>query len=185
MLQNPERLAFLEYGALMAFAASCRATCRRRLVGCALFNSHKVVVTTGYNGAPAGAPQCDEVGCLIVNDHCERITHAEKNAILFAGNRCLRGGYSFTTIRPCRNCFNLLIAKEVKYMYYIEDYRNEDSEDYAGKICRERGIVLEKLQIDLLPLLQKALNFHQGPGGLLGSHNKLTIEEHTPEMMDH
>jgi dCMP deaminase len=185
MPENPDRLAFLEYGALMAFAASCRATCRRRVVGCALFNSHKVVVTTGYNGAPAGAPQCDEVGCLIVNGHCARITHAEKNAVLFAGNRCLKGGYSFTTIRPCRDCFDVLVAKEVKYMYYIEDYRNEDSEDYASKICRERNIVLEKLQLDLLPLLQKALDFHQGPGGLLVARNKLTIEEYTPEMMDH
>ena len=91
MPENPPRLEFLEYGALMALAASCRATCHRRLVGCALFNSHKVVVATGYNGAPAGASQCDDIGCLMVDGHCKRITHAERNAVIFYDNANLKG----------------------------------------------------------------------------------------------
>ncbi len=185
MPENPARLEFLEYGALMALAASCRSTCSRRLVGCALFNSHKVVVATGYNGAPAGAPQCDEIGCLIVDDHCKRITHAERNAAIFSGSSDLRGGYSFTTIMPCRDCFDLLVAKEIKHLYYLEDYRNEDHQDYVKKVCRKKGMVLQKVNSCIVALMQKAIDFHQGPGGLLVARNRLTIEEHIPEMMDH
>lgn len=185
MSGNPPRLEFLEYGALMALAASCRATCRRRLVGCALFNSHKVVVSTGYNGAPAGAPQCDEVGCLIVDGHCVRITHAEKNSVIFSGDRSLAGGYSFTTIRPCQNCFGILVAKEIKYIYYLEEYRSKEIEDEQKKVCEEKGILIQKLNFKVEDLLQKALSFHQGSGGLLVMQNKLRIMEDIPPMMDH
>jgi len=185
-MENPPRLTFLEYGALMAFAASCRATCRRKLVGCILFNSHKVVISTGYNGAPAGAPQCDDDECLIVNDHCERITHAEKNAVLFANSRCFKaGGYTFATTRPCRNCFPILVSKGMKYIYYLEEYRSEELEEAQKEICREKGITMKKLDFDVVQLMQKAIDFHQGPGGLLVGRNRLTIEEHIPEMMDH
>ena len=185
MAENPPRLEFLEYGALMALAASCRATCHRRLVGCALFNSHKVVVATGYNGAPAGAPQCNEIGCLMVDGHCKRITHAERNAVIFSGNADLKGGYSFTTIMPCRDCFDLLVAKEVKYLYYLEDYRNDEHQEYVKKICGEKGMILQKITSCVVALMQKALAFHQGPGGLLLVRSRLIIEEYIPEMMDH
>jgi dCMP deaminase len=185
MSGNPSRLEFLEYGALMAFAASCRATCRRRMVGCSLFSSHKVVVATGYNGAPAGAPQCDEVGCLMVDGHCARITHAEKNAVLFSGDRPLAGGYSFTTIRPCQNCFGILIAKEIKHIYYLEEYRSQEIEAEQNKVCEEKGILMQKLNFKVEDLLQKALSFHQGSGGLLTMQNTLRITEDIPPMMDH
>ena len=185
MLENPPRLEFLEYGALMALAASCRSTCRRRLVGSALFDSHKVVKATGYNGAPAGAPQCDEIGCLMVDGHCKRITHAERNAVIFSGNADLKNGYSFTTIMPCRDCFDLLVAKQVKYFYYLEDYRNDEHQEYVKKICQEKGAVLEKLSTCIVKLMQKTIDFHQGPGGLLIGKNRLSIEERVPEIMDH
>ncbi len=185
MPENPPRLEFLEYGALMALAASCRSTCRRRLVGCALFDSHKVVKATGYNGAPAGAPQCDEIGCLMVDNHCKRINHAERNAVIFSGSADLKNGHSFTTIMPCRDCFDLLVAKEVKNFYYLEDYRNEEHQDYVKKVCRNEGLLMQKLSFDVVQLLQKALDFHQGPGGLLVMKNKLRVTEDIPPMMDH
>lgn len=185
MPENPPRLEFLEYGLLMAFTGSGRSTCYRRHVGCALFNKSKVVVATGYNGAPAGAPQCDEVGCLMIDGHCRRVTHAEKNGVVFSGNRDLKEGYSFTTIRPCKDCFDLYVSKEMKYLYYHEEYRSEELEEYQSLICKERGIVLERLNYDIVNLLQKLIDFHQGLGGLLTGRNQLTIEERIPEMMDH
>jgi dCMP deaminase len=41
------------------------------------------VVALGYNGPPSGEPHCEEVGCLIVDEHCIRTKHAEENAIQF------------------------------------------------------------------------------------------------------
>ncbi|MBI4991959.1 MAG: dCMP deaminase [Candidatus Harrisonbacteria bacterium] len=184
MHEDPPRLSFLEYGSFLAYGASLRATCRRKIVGCALFKD-KRVVATGYNGAPAGAPQCDEVGHLMVDGHCVRVTHAERNAVLFSGGRDLSGGYAFVTTRPCKDCFNLFLAVGIKNIYYLEDYRKEDTEEHVEMARKEQGVILEKIDSCVVRLLQKSLEFHQGPGGLLIARNKLTIEEYNPEMMDH
>jgi len=186
MPEKTERLTFLEYGALLAFAASCRSTCPRAHVGCALFNSEKVVVATGYNGAPPGEAQCDEVGCLMQDGHCVRARHAEDNACKFAGNRSLVNGYAVTTIRPCKNCFDYMARLEIKNMLYLQDYRNELAKDYIDEACVQKGIRLEKLPLNPVKLLQKALDFHQGPGGILVSDYRLSIEEQIPpSMMEH
>ena len=185
MAENPPRLTFEEGGALAAFSASSRSTCPRAHVGCALFNKNKVIKGTGYNGARSGAPQCDQVGCLMIDGHCKSASHAEDNAILFARNSDLTGGYSFVTVRPCKNCFDLNMAVGIAHIYYLDEYRSELHKDYIEEECKKRGIELKRLDIDIVSVVQKALAFHQGPGGLLNNKNKLTIEEHIPEMMDH
>ena len=179
------RLSFEEYGILMAYAASTRATCRRRMVGCALFGKNKVVVATGYNGAPSGAPQCDEVGCLIEDGRCKRVSHAEKNSLLFSKGRDLSDGYAFTTISPCSDCFQLLLDNGIRNFFYLDGYRLETIQEMADKAKKDFKIKIQKLDLDFPRLLQKTLDFHQSPGGLLISRNKLRVEEDISEMMDH
>lgn len=169
-----ERLNFLEYGAAMAFAASSRGTCPRRYVGTALFDAHKIVAATGCNGAPAGAPQCDQIGCLMVDNHCKRATHAERNASVFAGRRDLRGGYAFITIRPCDDCFKILVELGIRHIHYLEEYRPEIAGAQKG-ICRERGIHMEQLPFNLEHLLRKMIRFHQNSGGLFSNNSNLKI----------
>ncbi len=41
-----------------------RSTCLHRQVG-ALIVKDKRILTSGYNGAPAGVSHCEEVGCLM------------------------------------------------------------------------------------------------------------------------
>ena len=89
------------------------------------------------------------------------------------------------TIRPCRNCFDDLVRHDIKNVFYLNDYRNELAKDYIDEVCKEKGIRLEKLELDPVKLLQKPLSFHQGPGGLLTSHYRLSIEEQIPPMMEH
>ena len=171
-----KRLTFFEYGAAMAFAASCRGSCPRRYVGAALFDSHKIVAATGCNGAPAGAPQCDEkdVDCLKVDGHCKRASHAERNASVFAGKRDLHGGYAFVTIRPCDDCFKILIELGIKHTYYLEEYRTETAGAQKA-ICRDKGVTLEQLPFNLEHLLGRMIRFHQNPGGLFLSSPSLKI----------
>lgn len=168
------RLNFLEYGAAMAFSASCRASCPRQTVGAALFDSHKIVASTGCNGAPAGAPQCDEIKCLMVDGHCLRSIHSEQNASVFAGKRNLEGGYAFITVRPCDNCFKVLVVLGIKYIYYLKEYRPETAGAQKG-ICRDKGLVLEQLQFSPEQLIQKMIEFHQNPGGLFADKPNLKI----------
>jgi deoxycytidylate deaminase len=67
----------------IAYAVSERSTCDRALVGCVLV-LEKRILTTGFNGSPAGQEHCDEAGHLMVDGHCVRTIHAETNAIIQA-----------------------------------------------------------------------------------------------------
>ncbi|NCN53116.1 CMP deaminase [Candidatus Wolfebacteria bacterium] len=182
MSEKAPRLTFIEYGIFLAFGASLRATCNRCKVGCVLFDKNKRVIGTGYNGSPAGAPQCDEVGHLMVDGHCVGTTHSEKNGVLFIGNRSLfEDGYCFVTARPCINCFKLLVSQGVKHIYYLMDYRKEDNQDEIDRSCQEYKINLVKVNFNIEDLFRKAIAFHQASGGLLTNRYPLTIEERFPE----
>ena len=65
----------------IARTVATRATCPRARVGAVLTRSRRIL-TTGYNGAPRGVAHCTEAGCLMVDGHCLRATHAEANAIV-------------------------------------------------------------------------------------------------------
>lgn len=86
----------------MAHLVKMRGTCRRRKVG-AVIVREKMVVSTGYNGAPRGVPHCSsETGCLTDDEAIAEgrrasvcmAAHAEINAIVQAGynNVSVKGG---------------------------------------------------------------------------------------------
>jgi len=89
----------------IAYAVSERSTCDRALVGCVLVLD-KRILTTGFNGSPAGQPHCDEEGHLMVDGHCVRTIHAETNAIIQAALHGVstKGATCYVTHLPCINC---------------------------------------------------------------------------------
>jgi dCMP deaminase len=75
---------------------------------------------TGYVGAPAGLPHCDEAGHQFkqmvhedgsVTTHCVRTVHAEQNAICQAAKRgiSIDGATLYCRMTPCRTCAMLII----------------------------------------------------------------------------
>lgn len=66
------------------------------------------VVSTGYNGAPAGQPHCIDVGCTIIDGHCIRTVHAEKNVFdyYYKAKSSVIGDVVelYITIAPCLIC---------------------------------------------------------------------------------
>jgi dCMP deaminase len=67
----------------IAHVVALRSTCDRAFVGTVMVLD-KRILTTGFNGSPAGLPHCDEAGHLMVEGHCVRTIHAEANAIIQA-----------------------------------------------------------------------------------------------------
>ena len=57
-----------------------RSTCPRAKVGAVIVKNNRII-STGYNGAPAGEPHCTDEGCIVEHDHCLRAVHAEVNAV--------------------------------------------------------------------------------------------------------
>lgn len=83
----------------IAKVVSERSTCIRRHFGCVIVNNDEIV-STGYNGAPRGRKNCDELG-YCYRDKMEvprgeryelcRSVHAEQNAIISASRKDLLG----------------------------------------------------------------------------------------------
>lgn len=106
----------------IAEAVSARADCTRRKVGALIVQGDRIV-STGYNGAPAGKPGCLTMaacprGQMSIDDvlpgssydtgagACIAL-HAEQNAILRAGLDA-RGATLYLTHPPCDGCGRLI-----------------------------------------------------------------------------
>ena len=114
-----QRPTWDEYFMEIAQAVARRATCDRGRSGCVIVRNKQILVT-GYVGAPAGLPHCDEVGHQIktvthedghVSQHCMRTTHAEKNAIVQAAKLGvpIEGATLYCKMTPCATCAKMII----------------------------------------------------------------------------
>lgn len=112
----------------IAAAVSERSTCDRAMVGCVLVHD-KRILTTGFNGSPAGQPHCDEVGHLMVDGHCVRTIHAETNAIIQAALHGVstRDATCYVTHLPCINCTKALINAGIVRIVYRQAYREDEN----------------------------------------------------------
>jgi dCMP deaminase len=137
MTQVHERPSWDSYFMQIAHLVKTRATCPRRSVG-AVIVKDKRILSTGYNGAPAGLPHCPvggelndwPVGCLRAG-HCIRALHAEQNALLHAakiGIAC-EGSSIYVTCQPCNNCAKMLINAGIVRVIYEGDYPDEFSKE--------------------------------------------------------
>lgn len=103
---------------IMAEVLSKLTTCRTG-VGAVLVDENGYVIATGYNGAPSGMPHCTDVGCLMVDNHCQRAVHAEINAVGQAAQRgaSTRGStmyiFNHKYQYPCRECCKAMAAAGV------------------------------------------------------------------------
>lgn len=112
----------------IASAVSERSTCDRALVGCVLVHD-KRILTTGFNGSPAGQEHCDTIGHLMVDGHCVRTIHAETNAIIQAALHGVstRDSTCYVTHLPCINCTKALINAGITRIVYGEAYRIDEN----------------------------------------------------------
>jgi dCMP deaminase len=118
----------------MAHVIASRSTCLRRRVG-ALLVRDKRVLATGYNGAPAALPHCEEVGCRRAElgvasgtgwELCRGL-HAEQNAIIQGALHgvSVRGSTLYCTTQPCIICAKMLINAGVERVVYSGDYSDK------------------------------------------------------------
>lgn len=130
------------------------SSCLRRHVG-AVIVKDKRIMTTGYNGAPAGVKTCIERGSCLRNEmniesgtHAEvcYAAHAEQNAIIQAAKEgiSLKGCVLYCTHQPCVVCAKMIINSGIKEVIYKEGYPDE----FSQKICEEAGVKLTKYNED-------------------------------------
>jgi dCMP deaminase len=110
----------------VAFVMSLRGTCPRLRTAAVIVSPGQRLLSTGCNGAVAGAAHCDDVGCLMEGDHCVRAVHAELNAILYAAKRgiSIDGATMYVLHRPCVRCAAMIAQAGIAEVVYAEDYAN-------------------------------------------------------------
>lgn len=69
-----DRISWDDYFLLIAAIISLRSTCNRRKYGSVIVKDNRII-STGYNGAPTGAPHCLGNECLRMK---ENIPHGER-----------------------------------------------------------------------------------------------------------
>ncbi|GJQ63975.1 MAG: ComE operon protein 2 [Melioribacteraceae bacterium] len=142
MSQISKRPSWDQYFLKMAMLVSERSTCPRMHCGCVLVRDKKIL-STGYNGSIPGDVHCEDVGCLVVDNHCVRTIHAEMNAILQCSNNGINttGATAYVTNMPCTNCAKALIGAGIREVVIFSDYHDTMAEDFFTRA----GIKLKRL----------------------------------------
>ncbi len=125
------------YFMMLAAVAATRSTCLRRQVGAVIVRDGQII-STGYNGAPKGAPHSSVVGCLRdklgipSGQHHEicRGAHAEMNAISQAAavGVATAGAHIYCTHAPCSFCTKAIINAGIRRVVYVHGYPDEIGE---------------------------------------------------------
>lgn len=141
---------FIEMARLVSTWASCYK--RDRKIG-AVIVLDKRVMTTGYNGAPAGVKTCVERGeCLrqrlgiasgTRHEICYAV-HAEQNAIIQAAKLGIRidGATLYCTHQPCVLCSKMIVNAGIRRVVYEQGYPDE----FSRQILSEGGVQLERYE---------------------------------------
>lgn len=148
MSSGYQRPSWDDYFLEVARAIAKRSTCDRGRIGCVIARNRQLLVT-GYAGAPAGLPHCDDVGHQmkeIVHEdgrrtmHCMRTVHAEQNAICQAAKLgvSIDGATVYLQMTPCRTCAMLLINCGIKRVVCERKYHaGAESESMFKQACIE------------------------------------------------
>lgn len=138
----------------MAEVVSSWTSCARagRAIG-AVIVKDKRILTTGYNGAPAGIKSCRDKGyCMrdqlgiksgTQQEKCFAV-HAEQNAIAQAAKLgvSVEGATMYVTHQPCTICTRIIINSGIKRIVYKHPY----PDDFSLELLKEAGVELIKFE---------------------------------------
>ncbi len=141
---------FMEMSEFVSTWASCYRAGRN--IGAVIVRD-KRILTTGYNGAPAGIVSCRDKGVCLRDqlgiqsgtrqETCYAV-HAEQNALIQAAKLgvSVEGATLYCTHQPCTICTRLIINAGIKRVVYKYPYPDE----FATKLFEEAGTLVEKYE---------------------------------------
>lgn len=141
---------FMEMAGVIAGWSSCYQPNRK--IG-AVIVKNKRILTTGYNGSPAGHLSCMERGeCLRRKENIPSGTkhelcyaiHAEQNAIVQAAKlgHSIDGAILYCTHQPCVICSKLIVNSGIQRVVYKEAYPDA----LAVQILNDSSVLLEQFE---------------------------------------
>lgn len=135
--------------------AEDNATCLRGKTAAIIVYDNRDV-SSGYNGAPPGITECQELGeCTLIDGHCARCNHAELNAFINAlsvGVKVPRGSTVYTLLESCLACTRCIIGTRCitrvvwQEPYFSAGHGNEQERALVQEMIEQSGFQWEQLR---------------------------------------
>lgn len=128
----------------IACLLSTRATCVKRQVGCVLVDARGRILSTGYNGVPAGFPHCTDQPCggaslPAGSDTCLAV-HAEMNAVADCHDAS-KIHTCYVSVLPCNSCAKTLLNTGMQVLVYLNDH---EQSSHVLDFLKRGGISVRK-----------------------------------------
>ena len=125
--------------------------CVSKQVGAVIVKDGRIL-STGYNGTPAGYTNCCEYWeDGYTSEHHEWSKtyeiHAEMNAIIWAAREgiSIKGSTIYVTLEPCSDCSKNIIASGIKRIVYDKSYEHTNS-DMVTKFLKDNDVSIEQIK---------------------------------------
>ncbi len=135
----------------IAHEIASASKCVSKQVGAVIVKDGRIL-STGYNGTPAGYINCSEHwNNEYTKDHHDWSKtyeiHAEMNALIWAARKgiSIEDATIYVTLEPCSECSKNLIAAGIKRIVYDRAYEHTNS-DVISKFIKDNGVIIEQLK---------------------------------------
>lgn len=146
-----QRPGWDEYFMSIAQVVASRSNCIKRKVAAIIVKDRRII-STGYNGTPRGAKNCNEGGCPRCNSLAASGTslteclcsHGEENAITQAAyhGTPVKGASLYSTFSPCLLCTKMIINAGISEVIYNHEYPLSET---PMSLLREAGVLVRKI----------------------------------------
>ena len=139
-MENTKQLRYDKAYLRMAESWAALSHCVRKKVG-AIIVKDDMIISDGYNGAPAGFDNCCE------NELGEThwyVLHAEANAILKVAKSTnnSKGATLYLTLSPCKDCSKLILQAGIKRVVYKLIYKDDSGIEFL----KDAGIMVQQIE---------------------------------------
>jgi dCMP deaminase len=132
---------------------SALSTSSRLKVSCIIFKKDFTKIASfGYNGNYQNAPINPETGTEeeSLEQGKDGFIHGEQNALAKFREHDPENYIVFITHSPCKNCAKILANSGFKWIYWVNDYRENSHLDEIFARCNIGGGNFEKLTADYI-----------------------------------
>jgi len=136
----------------IAHEIASASKCVSKRVGAVIVKDGRIL-STGYNGTPAGYTNCSEHwrGEYTKEHHEWSKTyeiHAEMNAIIWAARKgiSIEDATIYVTLEPCSDCSKNIIASGIIRIVYDKAYEHTHSE-IISRFIKDNGVTIERLAL--------------------------------------
>ena len=148
-MKRQDYISWDEYFMGVALLAAMRSKDPHTQVGACIVDQNHVILSTGYNGFPAGCSD-DEYPWEREGETTQTkypfVVHAELNAILNSGGKALTGSTLYVALFPCNECAKAIIQSGIREIVYLSDkYADTPATQASKRMLHSAGVALRQL----------------------------------------